>query len=90
MATPLAGPMRENNLRPKICFDLCDILDVEQISRLPPEILMANPNTGRVILDEADPWVTKLILLGFRPQQLIYIDTRQVKDEEIPNSTKES
>jgi hypothetical protein len=59
--------------RPKILFDLCDIEDADVIEHLPREILHQNIHTGRVILDENDPLVTKLLLLGFRPMRLQWL-----------------
>jgi hypothetical protein len=62
-----------NNDRPKILFDLCDIEDAGVIDRLPREILHQNIHTGRVILDEDNPLVTKLMLLGYRPMRLQWL-----------------
>ena len=62
-----------NQDRPKILFDLCDIEDADVIDRLPREVLHQNIHTGRVILDESDPMVSKLLLLGYRPQRLQWL-----------------
>lgn len=59
--------------RGRVLFDLCDIEDTDQIHKLPPEFLRANPHTGRIILDATDPWVTRLILMGYRPLQLQWL-----------------
>lgn len=64
--------MSQNN-RPRVLFDLCDIEEIRHIENLPPELLLANPHTGRVILDESDPWVTKLCLMGFKPIYLQWL-----------------
>ena len=62
-----------NQDRPKILFDLCDIEDAAVIEHLPREIIHQNIHTGRVILDESDPLVTKLLLLGYRPMRLKWL-----------------
>jgi hypothetical protein len=59
--------------RPKILFDLCDIEDAAVIEHLPREVIHQNIHTGRVILDENDPLVTKLLLLGFKPMRLQWL-----------------
>ena len=62
-----------NNDNAKILFDLCDIEDIRVIEHLPREILHQNIHTGRVILDETDPLVSKMLLLGFRPTRLQWL-----------------
>ena len=62
-----------NQDRPKILFDLCDIEDAAVIEHLPREVIHQNIHTGRVILDESDPLVTKLMLLGFKPMRLKWL-----------------
>jgi hypothetical protein len=71
MVTPQAEPLKQD--RPKILFDLCDIEDAAVIERLPREVIHQNIHTGRVILDESDPLVTKLMLLGFKPMRLQWL-----------------
>ena len=71
MAPQQVEPLNQD--RPKILFDLCDIEDAGVIDHLPREVLHQNIHTGRVILDETDPLVTKLLLLGFRPMRLQWL-----------------
>ena len=71
MAYQLVEPLKQD--RPKILFDLCDIEDASVIEHLPREVIHQNIHTGRVILDESDPLVTKLLLLGFKPMRLKWL-----------------
>jgi hypothetical protein len=71
MVNQLVEPLNQD--RPKILFDLCDIEDANVIEHLPREVIHQNIHTGRVILDESDPMVTKLMLLGYKPQRLQWL-----------------
>ena len=71
MATPQGVHL--NNDRPKLLFDLCDIEDARVIEFLPREVLYQNIHTGRVILDEDNPLVTKMLLLGYKPTRLQWL-----------------
>jgi len=71
MVNQLVEPLNQD--RPKILFDLCDIEDAAVIEQLPRDVLHQNIHTGRVILDESDPLVTKLMLLGYRPMRLQWL-----------------
>lgn len=71
MVTPQAEPLTQD--RPKILFDLCDIEEAGVIEHLPREVIHQNIHTGRVILDETDPLVTKLVLLGYKPMRLQWL-----------------
>jgi hypothetical protein len=71
MAVPQVEPLNQD--KPKLLFDLCDIENAGVIEKLPLEVLHQNIHTGRVILDEDNPLVTKMILLGYRPMRLKWL-----------------
>lgn len=71
MLSPPDEPL--SNDRPKILFDLCDIEDARVIEYLPREVIHQNIHTGRVILDEDNPLVTKMLLLGYKPTTLQWL-----------------
>ena len=71
MAFPQEEPLNQD--KPKILFDLCDIEDARVIEFLPREVIHQNIHTGRVILDEDNPLVTKMLLLGYKPMRLQWL-----------------
>lgn len=50
----------------KYLVDLCDIDDAAKIALVPRPLIHLGIQSGRIILDEGDPQLTRLALLGFK------------------------
>jgi hypothetical protein len=50
----------------KYLVDFCDIQDISKISQIPKPLIHLGLHSGKVILDEDDPQLSRLALMGFK------------------------